>query len=151
MRDLSYNAVMARRAEIMRKAVGIDYEKFIIDGFAFDYEGMMKEVGYSIEEVRKIQAETCVGNTPLVELKNINKLIKKIAPKGKGAPNISKRRGDKSIRKLQRPQSSCECLSCTETWLQRCHRCNEWKLRSSGRISSSQARTKMHHRSRMLR
>lgn len=84
-RDYSYNAVMARRAEIMKKAVGIDYEKFIIQNFAFDYERMMQEVGYTIEEVRKIQAETCVGNTPLVELKNINRLIKKLAPKGKGA------------------------------------------------------------------
>jgi len=83
--DKSYTAVMARRAEIMRRAVGIDYEKFIIDGIAFDYEKMMEEVGYSLEEVRKIQSETCVGNTPIVELKNINRLIKKIAPKGKGA------------------------------------------------------------------
>lgn len=85
IKDNSYAAVMSRRAQIMKRAVGIDYEKFIIKGFAFDYEKMMKEVGYSIEEVRKIQAETCVGNTPLVELKNINKLIKKLAPKGKGA------------------------------------------------------------------
>lgn len=81
----SYQEVMSRRAEIMKRAVGIDYEKFIIRGIAFDYERMMKEVGYPIEEVRRIQSETCVGNTPLVELKNINRLIKKIAPKGKGA------------------------------------------------------------------
>jgi len=85
MRDDSYDAVMARRNEIMKNAVGIDYEKFIIEGIAFDYEKMMKEVGYSIDEVREIQAETCVGNTPLVELKNINRLIKKLAAKGKGA------------------------------------------------------------------
>lgn len=81
----SYQAVMARRAEIMKKAVGIDYDRFIIKGIAFDYEKMMREVGYSIEEVRKIQSETCVGNTPLVELKNVNKLIKRLAPRGKGA------------------------------------------------------------------
>lgn len=85
MRDDSYDAVMARRNEIMKNAVGIDYEKFIIDGIAFDYEKMMREVGYSIDEVREIQAETCVGNTPLVELKNINRLVKQLAAKGKGA------------------------------------------------------------------
>lgn len=85
IRDNSYASVMARRAEIMKHAVGIDYEKFTIKGIAFDYEKMMEEVGYSIEEVRKIQAETSVGNTPLVELKNINKLIKKLASRGKGA------------------------------------------------------------------
>ncbi|HCI29023.1 MAG TPA: PLP-dependent lyase/thiolase [Fervidobacterium sp.] len=83
--DTSYDAVMSRRTEIMKKAVGIDYEEFIVEGIAFDYEKMMKEVGYSIDEVRQIQSETCVGNTPLVELKNINRLIRKLAPKGKGA------------------------------------------------------------------
>lgn len=83
--DTSYDAVMSRRTEIMKKAVGIDYEEFIVEGIAFDYEKMMKEVCYSIDEVRQIQSETCVGNTPLVELKNINRLIRKLAPKGKGA------------------------------------------------------------------
>ncbi len=81
----AYLDVMARKNEIIKKAVGIDYEKFQIEGIAFDYEKMMKEVGYSIEQVREIQAETRVGNTPLVELKNINKLIKKLAKPGKGA------------------------------------------------------------------
>ncbi|MTI67161.1 MAG: PLP-dependent lyase/thiolase [Firmicutes bacterium] len=85
MRDISYEAIMARKNEIMKKAVGIDYEVFDYGQIAFDYEEMMKKVGYSLEEVRKIQNETKVGNTPLYELKNINKLIKKYSPKGKGA------------------------------------------------------------------
>ncbi len=83
--DNSYNAVMGRRTQIMKKAVGIDYDKYEIDGIAFDYEKMMSEVGYSLEELRAIQSETAVGNTPLVELKQINKLIKKISAPGKGA------------------------------------------------------------------
>ncbi|GAB6190093.1 2-amino-4-oxopentanoate thiolase subunit OrtB [Marinitoga arctica] len=85
MRDMSYDAVMSRKNEIMKKSVGVDYTKYEIEGIAFDYEEMMKDAGYTIDEIRKIQLETGVGNTPLVELKNINKLIKKIAPKGKGA------------------------------------------------------------------
>ena len=85
MMDKSYDAVMARKNEIMKKSVGVDYTKYEIEGIAFDYEAMMKDAGYSIEEIRKIQLETGVGNTPLVELKNINKLIKQIAPEGKGA------------------------------------------------------------------
>ena len=85
MRDLSYDAVISRKNEIMKKAVGIDYEKFMISDLVFDYEKMMDEVGYSLDKVREIQAETGVGNTTLVELKQINRLIKKIAPKGKGA------------------------------------------------------------------
>ena len=81
----SYQAVMKRKNEIMKKSVGIDYEKFRVEGIAFDYERMMKEVGYSIEEVRKIQDEVSVGRTPLVELKNITKLVRKISKPGKGA------------------------------------------------------------------
>ena len=46
MRDLSYDAAMSRKNEIMKKAVGIDYEKFISSEIVFDYERMMQEVGY---------------------------------------------------------------------------------------------------------
>jgi cysteine synthase len=76
---------MERKNEIIKKSVGIDYEKFRTGGIAFDYEKMMQEVGYSIEEVRKIQDEVSVGRTPLVELKNITRLVRKISKPGKGA------------------------------------------------------------------
>ncbi len=85
LKDNSYSNVMARKNEIMKKAVGIDYSKYEIEGIAFDYEKMMNEVGYSLEEVTKIQTDTSVGNTPLVELKQINRVVKRISPKGKGA------------------------------------------------------------------
>ncbi len=80
-----YNDVMARKNEIMKKAVGIDYDRFRTEGIAFDYEQMMQEAGYSIEEIIKIQMSTSVGNTPLIELKNIGNLVRRISPKGKGA------------------------------------------------------------------
>ncbi|MDN5343770.1 2-amino-4-oxopentanoate thiolase subunit OrtB [Oceanotoga sp. DSM 15011] len=83
--DKSYNSIMSRKNEIMKKSVGVDYSKYEIEGLAFDYEKMMEEAGYSIEKIIELQNETGVGNTPLVELKNINKLIKKLSPKGKGA------------------------------------------------------------------
>jgi len=82
--NYSYQAVMERKNEIMKKSIGIDYEQFRIEGIAFDYERMMREVGYSLEEVRKIQDEVSVGRTPLVELKNITKLVRKISQPGKG-------------------------------------------------------------------
>lgn len=84
-RDMSYEAVMGRNLEIMKKAVGIDYSKFESGGIAFDYEKMMRETGYALEEIQKIQAETGVGNTPIYELRNLTKLARKFAPKGKGA------------------------------------------------------------------
>ncbi|HHT23947.1 MAG TPA: PLP-dependent lyase/thiolase [Clostridiaceae bacterium] len=85
MTNNSYNEVMARRSEIIKKAVGIDYGKYEIDRIAFDYEQMMNDVGYSLDEVRRIQLDRAVGNTPLIELRNITELARKYAPAGHGA------------------------------------------------------------------
>jgi len=83
--DKGYNAVMARKNEIMKKSIGIDYDLFERGNYAFDYEKMMLETGYELDEIARIQRETGVGNTPLIELKNITKLARMLAPKGKGA------------------------------------------------------------------
>jgi cysteine synthase len=85
MVDKSYNAVMARKNEIMKKSIGIDYSKFELGGIAFDYEKMMKEAGYSLSEIQEIQNRVSVGNTPLIELRNLTSLSRKYAPKGYGA------------------------------------------------------------------
>lgn len=84
-KDNSYDGVISRRTEIMRKAVGIDYDTFESGRLAFDFERMMRETGYSLQEIEIIQKETGVGNTPLLELRNITKLARLYAPKGKGA------------------------------------------------------------------
>lgn len=80
-----YNTVMSRKAEIMLKSVGIDYAKFESGSIAFDYEKMMRETGYTLEEMQKIQYSVNVGNTPVLELKNMTALARKCAPEGKGA------------------------------------------------------------------
>jgi cysteine synthase len=84
-KDMSYAGVMARRPEIMKQAAGIDYSIFESGSIAFDYERMMKEAGYTIEEIQKIQSEHGVGNTPIIELRNLTELARKCAPEGKGA------------------------------------------------------------------
>ncbi|MDD4833573.1 MAG: 2-amino-4-oxopentanoate thiolase subunit OrtB [Lutispora sp.] len=84
-RDMSYSAVMGRKNEIMKKAIGIDYNVFESGDIAFDYERMMREAGYSLEEIQRIQGDTGVGNTPILELKNLTALARKCAPEGKGA------------------------------------------------------------------
>ncbi|MCT4595141.1 MAG: 2-amino-4-oxopentanoate thiolase subunit OrtB [Anaeromicrobium sp.] len=84
-KDMSYSGVMARRNEIMKNAIGIDYDKFESGGISFDYEKIMRETGYTLEEMTKIQRSTGVGNTPLLEMRNITKLVRKISEKGKGA------------------------------------------------------------------
>ena len=84
-KDKSYEAVMSRKNEIMKNAIGLDYSTFEEDGIGFDYEKMMSETGYTLEEIESIQSQYAVGNTPIIELKNLTKLARKCAPKGKGA------------------------------------------------------------------
>ena len=83
--NMNYEAVMGRKNEIMKKAIGIDYSVFESGSIAFDFEKMMKETGYTLEEMQKIQGETGVGNTPIFELKNLTALARKCSAPGKGA------------------------------------------------------------------
>lgn len=83
--DRSYEAVMARKGEIMKKAVGMNFKEYEYGNIAFDYERMMRETEYSIRKIKEIQKEVGVGNTPLYELRNITSLARKFTSKGKGA------------------------------------------------------------------
>ncbi len=84
-KDMSYSGVMSRRPEIMKQAAGVDFSLFESGSIAFDYERMMREAGFSIEEIQKIQLSHGVGDTPILELRNLTELARKCAPKGKGA------------------------------------------------------------------
>ncbi|MFR2965883.1 MAG: hypothetical protein ACLTK0_05590 [Anaerovoracaceae bacterium] len=57
-----YDSVMGRANEIMKKALGLDYNDFESGSVAFDYEALMKATGYTLDEVAKIQARTAVGS-----------------------------------------------------------------------------------------
>ena len=81
----TYPAVMARRAEIMRASVGIDYAHYTTGVLAFDYERLLADTGYDIATARGVQRRTAVGDTPLVALENITELARAVAPAGKGA------------------------------------------------------------------
>ena len=80
-----YEELMERKNEIILKSIGIDYSKYETGKLSFDYEGLMKDVGYCLDEVKEIQNEVGVGNTPLLELKNITKLARKISKTGHAA------------------------------------------------------------------
>ncbi len=80
-----YRSVMGRSAEIMKKSLGLNFDDFESGSVAFDYEGVMKSTGYTIEEIDKIQSKTGVGHTQLLELRNITKLARKYAEPGYGA------------------------------------------------------------------
>ncbi len=81
----NYLELMGRKNEIMKKSVGIDYSQFESGSIAFDYEGMMEKVGYGLEEIKKIQEETGVGNTPMYELRNLTALARSLSSEGNGA------------------------------------------------------------------
>jgi cysteine synthase len=80
-----YDELMARKNEIMLKSVGMDYDKYKKGVISFDYEGMMRDTGYSLSDIMRIQDETGVGNTPLLELKNLTALARKVSKTGKAA------------------------------------------------------------------
>jgi cysteine synthase len=82
--DLSYSGVLSRKKDILKRATGIDYGKFEISPIAFNYEGLMRTCEYSLEDAMGILQETGVGQTPLVELKNLTELVRSISPPGKG-------------------------------------------------------------------
>jgi len=84
-RDSSVQAMLARKNEIMKSAVGIDYDRYETGKIGFDYERLMKETGYDLSAIRQIQQEHGVGKTPLKELHNITNLMRKVAAPGKGA------------------------------------------------------------------
>ena len=88
--DTSYAAVLARKNEIMKASLGIDFDDYITSPIAFDYERMMLETGYTLEDIVRIQTETKVGNTPLFELRNLTEAVRKIAGPGKGATILVK-------------------------------------------------------------
>lgn len=80
-----YEEMMQRKNEIMLKSVGINFNQYETGRFSFDYEKMMKDTGYSLSDVMKIQREVGVGSTPLLELRNLTNLARKISKTGKAA------------------------------------------------------------------
>jgi len=83
--DNSYNAVMKRKNEIMKRSMGLDYDEFKLTPLAFDYETMMNKSGYTLDKIFEIQRETKVADTPLFELKNLTEMVRKYSADGKGA------------------------------------------------------------------
>jgi cysteine synthase len=81
----SYESVMARKNQIMRDSVGINYDMYEKGYLAFDYEALLSEGDFTLEEIRKIQLANGVGNTPLKECKNITALARKFSKAGYGA------------------------------------------------------------------
>lgn len=80
-----YQEVMDRKSTIMKNALKLDYDKFENEGIGFDYEMMMNDSGYTLEDVINIQQSFSVGKTPLIELKHLSSYARKFAKTGYGA------------------------------------------------------------------
>jgi cysteine synthase len=78
-------AILARKGEIMKRALGMDYAVFERSPIAFDYESMMAAHGYSLDDIVAIQRAGGVGKTPLLELRNLTDLVRSYAEPGHGA------------------------------------------------------------------
>jgi cysteine synthase len=81
----AYGDVLTRRGEIMRRSVGIDYERFRCGRLAWDYEALMGEVRYDLDDIARIQREREVGSTPMRELRSLTALVRSVAGPGFGA------------------------------------------------------------------
>ncbi|SHI65629.1 Cysteine synthase [Clostridium amylolyticum] len=77
-----YEELMNRKQEILLKSLGTDYSKYEIDTLAFNYEKMMRDINYSLNEIKEIQKEVGVSDTPMLELKNITALARKVSKNG---------------------------------------------------------------------
>ena len=82
---MSYEAVLSRRSEIIKASAGIDFALFEKGALSFDYEAMFKSTGYDLDSVKVVQREVSVGDTPIIELRNLTALARSFAPAGKGA------------------------------------------------------------------
>ena len=78
-------AILARKGEIMKRALGMDYAVFEQSPIAFDYEGLMSAHGYSLADIIGIQRAAGVGRTPLLELRNLTDLVRSYGEPGHGA------------------------------------------------------------------
>jgi 2-amino-4-ketopentanoate thiolase beta subunit len=88
--DISYTGVMKRRNQIMKRAIGIDFDQFETGSLGFNYEQMMEQTGYTLQQMQKIQLAYGVGNTPVLELRNLTRLARQFAQEGKGATLVIK-------------------------------------------------------------
>ena len=104
-----YDSVMARGNDIMKEALGLDYTPFESGSVAFDYEALMKSTNYTLDEINRIQSRTGVGNTPLLELRNITAFARKYAKPGYGARIFVKDEAANASGSFKDRRAACAC------------------------------------------
>ncbi len=85
MNNINLEKLQENKQKIIKQSVGLDYNNYELDGIGFDYETMMNDSGLTLQDVKNIQNASMVGNTPIIELKNITNYARKFSKKGYGA------------------------------------------------------------------
>jgi len=78
----AYDSVMGRANEIMKKSLALDYGTFESGSIAFDYKALMNATNYTLDDITRIQSQNGVGNTPMLEFRNLTALARKYAKPG---------------------------------------------------------------------
>ncbi len=98
-----FDALMARRGEIMRKALGMDYSVFEQSPVAFDYEGMMTAHGYSLDDIVGIQAQSRRRQHPAARAQEPHRPGAQHQRARQGCAHLRQGRGRQPRRRLQGP------------------------------------------------
>lgn len=85
MTNNSYQAVMGRRDEILKRSTGIEFPALEFGRIGFDYEALMNQVDLTIDEIIRVQNDSAVGDTPLIEMHNLTDLVRAHSEPGYGA------------------------------------------------------------------
>lgn len=81
----SYPDLVERKNQILEAATGIAYGQLEQSAVVFDYEGLMQQYRVDLLANESSLGANGVGQTPLIELKNLTRLVRKLAPPGRGA------------------------------------------------------------------
>ena len=140
-----FDEVMARKGEIMVRALGMDYREFERRPIAFDYDAMMAAHGYSLDDIVGIQRAGGVGNTPLLELRNLTDLVRSISEPGHGRPHLREGRGRQHGRLVQGPPGQREHPRRAREGLRGRHRGDLGQLRRRGLEPGGAREPELHH------
>ncbi len=111
---------------------------------------LMKSTGYTLDEIERIQGLHGVGNTPLLELRNITKLARKYAKPGFGARIFAKDESCNASGSFKDRRAACAVAHAKKLGYKGVMAATSGNY-GGGCFSGRDAGIKLHHRPGMLR
>lgn len=81
----SSDGVRQRRHEIVARSTGIDYATLADGPIRFDHDALLGAAAYPLDRIAAMQHANAVGQTPLIEVHNLTRLVRQGAPPRHGA------------------------------------------------------------------